>query len=246
MRIRGSLSRAVAPLAVLVLAGCGHHHHHSSTPVVSHLFFGQDSNANGLFELDRSTGTANIVGAGSTSMTSSTNGLTETPNPAILLGSVFNPLVNIASDGSGSHVISGSADAEGLGMDFETGIIYATINNAFFTVHPVTGVNTGALAGAPNSEGLAADPATGLIYAVGPGGPDLSVYNPGTNTWSTVGTTGVAWLDPGMAFDSTSGFLYAVDNVTDSLYRINPANASTVLVGPLGTNGGGGVAFVED
>ncbi len=236
----------LSAFGLAALAGCGGGGGGGGPAPVTHLFFGQDNNANGLFEIDRSTGTATLVGLGSTSMTSSTNGLTETPNPAILMGSVFNPLVNIASDGSGSSVITGSASAEGLAMDLQTGIIYATINSQFFTVHPVTGVNTGALAAAPNAEGLAADPDSGLIYAIGPGGTNLSVYNPSTNTWSTVGSTGITWLDPGLAFDHLTGFLYGVDNTTDSLYRINPNNASTVLVGPLGTNGGGGLAFVED
>lgn len=55
-----------------------------------------------------------------------------------------------------------------------------------------------------------------------------------------------SWEDPGLAYDHPSNVLYAVDGVTDALYRIHPTTAVPTLIGPLGINAAGGLAFVVE
>jgi hypothetical protein len=239
-----TLLLCMAIVGTLPLAACTGG---ADDPVVveKHLFFSQDNNENGLFEIDLATGAATQVGTGATGTTSNTIGLTETSDPAVLIGSTYSDLATIASDGSGATVVSGSVEAEGLAMNVRTGVLYGAINRSFFSVNPVTGVSTGALATPPaDVEGLAADPAADRVYAIARYDTHLFVYAASADTWSTVGDTGISWLNPGLAYDASAGILYAVDATTDNLYRIDPASGASTLVGPLGTNGGGGLAFV--
>ncbi len=239
-------SPAVLSVALAALLACG-----SDTPPqpppVKHLYFSQDRNGNGLFELDMATGAATLVGAGNTATTAATIGLTETADKAVLLGSTWSDIAVIAADGSSATAISGSVGVEALAMNVTTGVLYGAINGSFFTVDPVTGLLAANLASPPaDVEGLAADPTKNLVYGIARFDTGLFVYNVAANQWSLVGDTGINWLDPGLAYDHLAGNLYGVDNNTDSLYRINPSTAATVLVGPLGTQGGGGLAFVVE
>jgi hypothetical protein len=213
---------------------------------VVHVYFSQDANGTGLFEIDLTTGTAVLVGAGITGVTSTTCGLTETPNPFVLLASQPGAIANVAADGSGAAPIAGSAVSEALAMNIATGALFSQLNGVFIGLQPVTGVSTGALA-APgfDLEGLAADPNTNVLYGIG-GDTNLHRYNIATNSWSIVGNTTIAFDNCGLCFDHVNGVLYAVDPGTDLFYRINPNNGATVVVGPLGTNGAGGLAFVVE
>lgn len=251
------LGLVLATVGALLASACGGGSGTTGSPTTLTSLFGarsgklylsQDNNANGLFLINTTTGAATLVGTGITGVSGTTCGLTETQNPSILLGSLPFGLTRINVDGSGQTPIPGSVTAEGLAMNITTGILYGHLNGAFFTVDPVTGVNTGALAGPGGdiAEGLAADPVTNRVYGLGGGGSNLLVYDVGTNTWSTVGSTGLSLDNIGLAFDHFAGVLYAVSNVDSNLYRINPTTAVATLVGPLGTAGRGGLAFVVD
>jgi hypothetical protein len=213
---------------------------------VTHVYFVQDGNANGLFELNTSTGAATLVGLGISNTDSATDGLTETPSPFVLLGSRWNPLVNIDTDGSAAADIAGSAGMEGLAMNIATGALFGDINTAWQSLHPVTGVSLAFLAVPPfDVEGPGANPNANLVYAVGDS-TNLVVYNPATNTWGNVGNTTINFDDGGACYDHVNNVIWAVEPGTDNLYRINPNTAAAALVGPLGTNGAGGLAFVVE
>ena len=240
---------AVALCAVgfaAIMGGCGgggdfgtHSRHGGGS---GRLLFSQDNNSNGLFQLDLGTGAATLVGTGATATTSSTIGLTETADPTLLLGSTYLSIAEIATDGSGATVISGSADAEGLAMHIGTGVLFSAINEDFRTLDPTTGAVLTGLATPPQDvDRLGVDPDGNVKYA-------FYVYDIGTNNWSQVGDTGIDWEDPGLAFDHLNGVAYATDAGTGSLYRIDPGTGAATLVGSLGTStsAGGGVAFVVD
>ena len=240
--------RSLARLAVcclpLALMACGDD---SSGPAgVKHLYFSQDGNGNGLFEVDLTTGAATLVGSGITGTTNSTIGLTETADPGVLIGSIWSAIALIASDGSAATVLPGSAGVEGLAMNTATGILYGCLNGTCYTIHPVTGVSTGTIAapGADVGEGLAVNSKTGVMYGVGGGSDSLYAYNIAGNTWSTIGSLGRVFDNAGLAYDHLANVLYVTDGATDSLFRINPATAAVTGIGALGTNGTGGLAFV--
>jgi hypothetical protein len=110
----------------------------------------------------------------------------------------------------------------------------------------VTGVSLGVLAVPPIvAEGPGANPNANLIYAVGDSTNPV-VYNPATNTWGTVGNTTINFNNGGGCHDHVNNVIWAVEPTTDNLYRINPSTAVATLVGPLGTNGAGGLAFVVE
>jgi hypothetical protein len=173
-------------------------------PVVKHLYFSQDNNGNGLFELDMATGAATLVGTGETATTSVTIGLTETANPATLLGSTYADIANIAADGSGATVLANSQEAEALAMNITTGILYGCINASCFTIDPVTGMSTGAIAGpGVDLEGLAADPDNNVIYGIG-NTNNLYVYRVADDMWNLIGDTGRNWNQGGLAYDDVA------------------------------------------
>ena len=239
--------RSLARLAVcclpLALMACGDD---SSGPAaVKHLYFSQDSNGNGLFEIDLTTGAATLVGTGTTGTTAGTVGLTETPDPGVLIGSIWSDIARIAADGSGATVLAGSVGVEALAMNITTGILYGCLNGTCSTIHPVTGLSTGAIT-TPGTdiEGLAANASSGILYGLSRSTDSLYVYDIAGNSWSTIGSTTRSWLNTGLAYDHLANVLYAIDSNADSLFRINPATAAVTGVGPLGTNGAGGLAFV--
>jgi hypothetical protein len=241
------------PLAVLIcvclalIGACGDDDKPTSLggAFVKHLYFSQDHNANGLFELDMSTGAATLVGAGATGTTNATVGLTETTNRDVLIGSTWADIATIAADGSGANVLAGSVGVEALAMNLATGILYGSINGQFFTIDPATGLNSGNLTGpGTDIEGLAANAAANVLYGISRDDMNLYGYDIAGNSWSVIGNTGRSWLDAGLAYDHLARVLYAIDANTDALYIINPATAATALVGPLGTEAAGGLAFV--
>lgn len=239
-RLRSVIAPVVCCLS-LALAACGDD---SGPAPVKHLYFSQDNNGNGLYELNLTTGTATLVGTGISGTTSSTIGLTETADPDTLIGSIWSALARIAADGSGATVVAGSAGVEALAMNVTSGILYGAINGAMYTLNPTTGVIALTLA-APGAdvEGLASNRA-GVIYGISGSTQSLYAYNIAGNSWSVVASTGRDWDNAGLAYDHIAGVLYAVEATTDALYTINPTTAATTLVGPLGVNGAGGLAFV--
>lgn len=216
----------------------------------SQLFFSQDSNPNGLFEIDPATGAATLVGAGQNGWTTQTVGLSPSAQRSVLFGSTFADITRILADGSSATVLPGSAEAEGLAFCSSTGTFYGTINdpfsNSFFTIDTTTGVQIAALAAPPaDVEGLACDPVANQVYGIGDT-TDLLVYDVAAGSWSVVGDTGINWDSGGLAFDPAAAVLYAVgQGGGDNLYTLDPSTAQPTLVGATGvTPSQGGLAFV--
>ena len=209
------------------------------------LFFSQDGNGNGLFEINVTTGAATLVGAGVSGVTSTTVGLAPSADPAVLFGSQPFALLTIQADGSSSTSLGGAV-WEGLAYCSGNTTLYGAINGAFTSINQATGANIATLS-APgfDVEGIACDSASNIIYGIGSGNDNLIVYDIVGNSWSTVGDTGRSWSRSGLAWDSTGNILYAIETGTDSLYSINTTTGASTLIGPLGTNAGGGLAFVN-
>lgn len=234
------------------------------------LYFSADSDGNGLYRLDRFTGAATSLGA--SGVNSSTVGLTESPNPTVLYGSRPFGFTEINADGSGATVVdsssaTGTCDGfpcpayEGLATDPSTGTVYGIINGTFGIVNPSNGDLVTVLASAEfcdngteatcDIEGIAYG--NGGVYGlVGDNGPstgdstvdDLFFYNPGTDSWSVVGPTGIDWDLVGLAYDPGQNLLYAKGSQDSNLYSINPSTGATTLVGDTGIAAGGGLALV--
>lgn len=207
----------------------------------SALFFSQDGNSNGLYEVDINTGVATLVGASGVS--GSTAGLAPSADEALLYGSEPFGLNHVQADGSGA-VFIGGATMEGAAYCSGNDTLYGAINGSFFTVNYTTGAQIASLA-APgfDVEGIACDTDTNTVYGIGDG-TDLVAYNIGTDSWSTVGSIGVNLDSGGLAFDP-SGVLYAIGAGTaGALIMIDPATAAVTTIGSLGTNAAGGLAWV--
>jgi hypothetical protein len=244
MRTRNGLA---AGLLALACGGCGGSGGGGRDPGT--LFFSQDGNANGLFVLDTSTGLATLVGLGETDTTGSTIGLTETDDATLLVGSTFSDLVLIQADGSGAADLGPpTVAAEGLAFHTSDGLLYTIINQDFRTVDPATGTILTTLASPPvDIEGLASDYGSN-IFGLGDS-VDLYVYDVTADSWSVIGSTGIAWdKGVGLAYDPDEDVLYAVGATGggENLYRIDPGTGTTTLVGPTGLVGTrGGLGFVR-
>ncbi len=108
------------------------------------LFFSQDSNSNGLYVIDITTGHATLVGDGITSVTSGNVGLSPAALGSTLLfgtssGSVRANLIEIDQDGTGVDVVATETAAEGLAYDRDNDILYGTKDNRFYSIDPSTG-----------------------------------------------------------------------------------------------------------
>lgn len=212
------------------------------------LYWSQDDTRTGLYTLDTTTGQATLVGAGITGVLSNTVGLAAGDQPGTLFGSTWTDITRINQDGSGAAVIPDSASAEGLEYVASSGKLYGTINGSFFTIDTVTGSIDQTLA-APGAdiEGLAYG--NGMIYGLagfaGPRG-SLYAYDIGGDAWSLIGSTGIEFNLPGLAFNPSLGILYAIGVQDQNLYAIDPANANATVIGPRGVEGslGGGLAYV--
>lgn len=225
-------SRALVLFAVLSLLA-------SMNAQAQQLFFSEDSNGTGLYTLD--TNTAAATNVGDSGVTSSTVGLSPSGTTGTLFGTAFADLLEIPTDGSGATVIGGDGQ-EGLAYDPVSGTLYGAINGAFTTVDPATGLDQTTLA-APGAdvEGIAWG--NGGVYGIAGNDSNLYFYDPGTDSWSTVGATGVTWDDAGLAFDPGTNTLYAKGDQDSNLYSIDPATASSTLIGDTGIAEGGGLAF---
>lgn len=203
------------------------------------LFLSQDSNSNGLYRLDPTTGLATNVGI--TGVTALTVGLTYDPSVGVLIGSKPFSLIEIMQDGSG-FTERGAATVEALSYDYVNNVLYGGINGAFFTMDKTTGATIASLA-SPNfdAEGLAFRASTGTIFAIGGSSNQLHAYDIATNSWSVVGTHGLNLDDAGLAYDPWQRVLFATGGGDGNLYRIDPDTAQATLVGStgLGTANGG-------
>jgi hypothetical protein len=220
----------------------------ASNATASGLYFSQDETGN-LYVLNTVTGAATLVSGNATGVVSSTVGLTESANPATLIGSIWSGISLINTDGSGFGVQPNSAAAEGLAYDPNSNTLYGAINGSFFTIEQTTYTQQTILT-APGAdiEGLAYG--NGGIYGLagfsGPRG-NLYFYNPGLNNWTFIGFTGIEFNLPGLAYDPGANVLYAIGSQDSNLYRINVITGAATVVGNTGiTSGstGGGLAFV--
>ena len=206
------------------------------------LYFSEDSNSSGLYTLDTTTGVATNVGT--SGVTATTVGLAPSALPGVLFGTQWSQLLEIQADGSGSAVIGGDGQ-EGLAFDPATGTLYGAINGSFRTVDPATGLNQTTLAAPPGNadvEGIAWG--NGGVYAIARFDTSLYFYDPGSDSWSTIGSTGITWDLAGLAFDPGTNTLYAKGSQDPNLYSINPATGAATLIGDTGIAAGGGLAFV--
>ncbi len=209
--------------------------------VSGELYYSRDGISNGLFTLNMNDG--GPVHVGTTNVSGGTVGLTPSGNPDLLFGSKPFGLLHIDADGSGSTQFDVTG-IEGLAYDPAAGSLYAGINGAFFRVDASTGANIGGLA-APgiDAEGLAFG--NGGVYALpGSAVSTLHFYDPTSNSWSIIGDTGVAWDQAGLAYHARENRLYGVGDQDGNLYRINPINAATTVVGDTGISNGGGLGWV--
>jgi hypothetical protein len=233
-------------LIAFALAGCGSSSS-DDTPVTYTLYFSQDANASGLYEINTTNGVATIVGTGITGVTGTTNGLAYRTSAGKFLGSKPSGLLEINRDGSG-FVNIGPSTQEALAYDDAAGILYGALNGVFTTINPATGGTLSTLA-APGGdvEGLSVDPATGNVYGLMSANPaQLMLYNKTGNTWSTIGSTGSAMDNTGLAYHPGTQTLYAYNN-DGNVYSLNKTNGVATLVGASGLGAfGGGLTFARD
>jgi uncharacterized protein YjiK len=232
-------------LVALLPTGCGGK---AGNPLVGAgtLYFSQEDNPFGLFEIDVTTGAMTQVGAGNTGAVAGDNGLTG--GPGGLIGSTSADSARIATDGLSATVLPGSENAEGLAYHPSTGLLYASANSGMKSVNPVTGLLVSLLTGpGEDLEGLASD-GVGTIYGVGES-LSLHAYDVATDTWSIVGPTGLAFElnDAGLAYDPAQDVLYAIAGDAN-LYRLDPNTGTATLIGPTGLAAGigGGLGFIPD
>ena len=215
---------------------------------VNSLFFSLDNNGTGLYSLDITTGAATMVGA--TGVNGSTVGLAPHPDMDLLFGSTPGNLSEVENDGSGATIL-GPSTSEGLAYDRDNDVLYAVLNGNFRSISQVDGSTIATLASTPGGadiEGIAYA-GNGTIYGLaGFSGPMgfLYSYDIPTDTWSTIGYTGVDFNECGMAYDFNSGLLYAIGSQDNNLYSINPAVGTAVAIGPTGIPAeGGGLSFAS-
>ena len=203
------------------------------------LFFSQDNNGNGLFQIDTTTGAATLLG--STGVGSSTVGLAPSADPNVLFGSEPFELLRINADGSGATNLGG-ATSEGLAYDADSDTLYGQLNGDFFTLDQNTGAILTNLASAPGDpDGLAFG--RGGVFGLDDSADRLLFYDVGTDVWSIIGSIGVAVNDPGLAYDPNADLLYAIGG--SDLLSIDPDSGVATVIGPTGLGpAGGGLAFV--
>ena len=210
------------------------------------LYFSEDNNGNGLYSLNTSTGAATNIGL--SGVTSNTVGLAPTASSTSLYGTTWTETTSINTDGSGSATI-GSARAEALAFNPNSGTLYGGINGNFFSISSVDFSTTNALADpGADIEGLAYGGGNTIYGLAGNAGPmgNLYSYDISANTWSFIAYTGVDFDLPGLAYDPGLGILYA-KGVQDSwLYSINPVTGLAARIGDTGIANGGGLAFVGE
>lgn len=234
MRVPIKFCFAVTVLALPALA----------TASVGTLYFSEDANANGLYALDTVTGAATNLGISGVGGT--TNGLAPSPSVDVLYGSQPFGMLHIQANGSGAAGPFGSQGVEALAYDPGTNTVYGGINGDIFTINPNTGTIIQTLPEpGPDIEGLAWDGK--VLFGLGGGGNGVLYYfTPGPNTWTMVGSTGIAFDNHGLAYDMSANVLYAKGQNDPMLYKIDPLTAQTSVIGSTGIQRGGGLAWVPE
>jgi MYXO-CTERM domain-containing protein len=206
------------------------------------LYYSEDSNPNGLFTLNVTTGLATQVGSGISGVITSTVGLAPSSDPNSLFGSKFFDLMKINTDGSGSTDI-GSGGSEGLGFDPNSDTLFYAINGSFGIQNQTNGARSPLASPNSDVEGLAYG--DGGVYGLDTAG-DLKFYDIGTGLWSTIGNTGLpTGFNKGLAYDPSRSLLYAISGQDSLLYSINPQTAASAVIGDTGRSASrGGLAFV--
>ncbi len=206
------------------------------------LFFSQDGkDIGGLNEVRVSTGELREVGR--TGVNGQNVGLCLSGEAHVLFGSRPLALQRIRIDGGGASTVGGGG-AEGLA--YGDGVVYACINGDFHTLNRETGLREIPLPPpGGDAEGLAYGSQDHVVYGILSGGT-LKKYDIATQTWSTVGSTGINFDNTGLAYDPATHTLYAKRNGDVNLYRIDPDDASAEVVGSTGVTPGGGMAFLPD
>jgi DNA-binding beta-propeller fold protein YncE len=140
-------------------------------------------------------------------------------------------------------LIDGDGD-RGLAYNSANGVIYGADNVSFGSINPVTGDFTRLADPPPEPEALAADPNRNLVYALDES-KNLIAYDIDLDVWLNLGLTGVGSEGKaGMAYDPLGDYIYFMETGGD-LYRINPVNGFTELVGTVdGVDSFTGLAFV--
>ena len=220
------------------------------------LYFSQDGNYSGLYTLDTLTGLATHVGSSGTM--GSTVGLAPSDDPGLLYGSSPSHLLHINSDGSGSSSLSADT-SEGNAYDSSTSTLYGSANGDFFTLNPNTGATISPLA-PPGGDAEGITFGRGGVFGLNGSGSNqdqLAFYEPGTNSWSVIGTVlvsgaaigGDGW---GLAYEPDLDVLYALGNFyttgmagSTGLLKIDPDTALATVIGLTGLEyTGGGLAYV--
>ncbi len=209
------------------------------------LYFSEDSNGNGLYTLDTLTGAATNIGI--SGVTGATVGLAPSADASSLYGSTWSNIANTNTDGSGAPIV-GSANAEALAYNPNSGTLYGGINGAFFSIS--TGdFSTLTPLSAPGAdiEGLAYGGGNTIYGLAGFSGPrgNLYSYDILTNVWSFIADTGIDFNLPGLAYDAVLGVLYAKGSQDSFLYSINTTTAQATIIGDTGIQNGGGLAYVS-
>lgn len=212
------------------------------------LYFSQDSNGNGLYSIDTTTGVATIVGLGISGISAATLGIAPNDSGGYLYSSKPSGIMQVFKDGSGFIDLAAGATQEALAYDNENGILYGCLNGICTTMNTTTGaVATTLTAPGVDVEGLAFDTSTGNIWALVRTTGELMLYNVAGDSWSTIGATGLTPNAPGLAYHPLTGQLFALSGSAGSIYTINKSTGTATLVGAHGLgNVGGGLAFAVD
>jgi DNA-binding beta-propeller fold protein YncE len=204
------------------------------------LWFLEDSNSNGLHELDPLSGA--VMSSRPSGVLGATCGLAPSNYEARLYGSVPFGLTHISTFGGGVTT-HGSEGIEGLAFDYHSSNLFAAINGNFLRIHPVTGANIQSLpAPGDDVEGLAYDSGR-QIYGIGSNNDVLMAYDIPTMSWRTIGSLGFGVDDCGLAYDPVSRRLFLKSQGDTFLYRVDPDTAQPTLIGDTGITRGGGLAF---
>ena len=182
-------------------------------PVKRHLYFSRDDDESGLYELELDAAKLKRNEAriakhiGRSGVGSSTVGLTSDPREGKLIGSAWRPLLRISPDGTKSEEFGGQG-AEGLAMDPQYRVLYASINERFLMLNADDGELVAELK-APwgDADCLTLDEQRRILYALSDKG--LHSYNVDTGENKLVRNHDNGAPECGLAFDPVNRRLFA-------------------------------------
>lgn len=182
-------------------------------PAKRHLYFSRDDDEDGLYELEldarnlKRNEARKAKHIGRSGVVGSTVGLTSDPHNRTLIGSAWTPLLRIAPDGTRSEEFGGQG-AEGLAMDPQYRVLYASINQRFLILNADNGELLAELE-APwgDADCLTLDEQRRILYALSDKG--LHSYNIDTHEKKLVRNHDNGAPECGLAFDPVSRRLFA-------------------------------------